>query len=103
MGYGPGSKTFTVSGAVGSSDGSGVRFPVTIYDVCLVGGGTGTNVDFFNGATSVGAFQMRTYVLANSGDVTSTNGVKFKDGCYLLFRTPATSTTATVSYHEEPA
>ena len=107
MGYGPGTRTFTARGAVGTSDSTGVAFPVVVYDVSLIGGGTATSVLLYNGVESTGTTVMRASVDSSgsvlSGDnFLSTNGVRFKDGCYLHFKTKSTMTTASVTFLQEP-
>lgn len=106
MGWGSGTKTFTVSGAVGTSDSSGKAKPVIVWDLSLVGGGTANSVTLYDGVSTVANPLLRASVdssgsLLAGDNFVSTNGLYFKNGCYLQFKTAATATTATVSFVED--
>lgn len=96
-------KSFTASGAVGTSDSSGKAYPVVIWDLALVGGTTATSVTLYDGTSTAADPVLRASVDSSgsllAGDTfVSSNGIYCQSGCYLGFKAAATATTATVSY-----
>ena len=106
MGWDSGTKSFTASGAVGTSDSSGKAKPVIIWDLTLVGGGTANSVTLYDGVSTVANPVLRASVdssgsLLGGDEFVSTNGIYCSNGCYLAFKTAATATTATISFTED--
>ena len=106
MGWNSGTKSFTASGAVGTSDSSGKAKPVIVWDLALVGGGTANSITLYDGTSTAASPVLRASVdssgsLLTGDEFISTNGLYCKNGCYLAFKTAATATTATVSFTED--
>lgn len=104
MGWNTGTKSFTASGAVGTSDSSGVARPVVVWDLALISGNSSNAVILYNGTSTsadpVLAASVSSVGVLDAHNFIATNGLYCPKGCYLSMST-ASASTATVSFHEE--